>query len=84
MKGAGPATMPVNMEIGSEVHNSQVDKRIARLLISACIFLYLLIFGILFFVATSNGASYDTFIGLNYGAPDRVHRDARGRCGGGD
>lgn len=41
------------------------DTYIARLLISACLFLYLLIFGALFIVATNNGANYDRFIGLN-------------------
>lgn len=45
---------------------------VARLLASACIFLYLFVFSILFFLASSHGASMERMIGLEGGRDSDV------------
>src|SRR3989344_4048166 len=53
-----------SMEAVSIFKRPHSDMYVARLLASACIFLYLTIFTILFFIASSHGASPEKMIGL--------------------
>ncbi len=52
------------MDVVSILRRPRTDMQIARLLGSACIFLYLIIFTVLFLIASSNGASPEKMIGL--------------------
>ena len=53
------------MSLRNLLSRPRTDMQIARILAGACVVLYLCIFSILFFVASGNGASFDTFVGLN-------------------
>jgi 4-amino-4-deoxy-L-arabinose transferase-like glycosyltransferase len=61
------ATIAMNMRIWSFAKRPLSDIHIARLLAIGCFSLYFFVFWILFFVGSSNGASYGQMIGLNYG-----------------